>query len=93
MSERISELSSLRNLGGRSERWLNEIGIFTRADLERLGSVEIFRLLKQQGYPVSLNLVWAIEGALADQDWREIPSELKREIQRSLKGSISSKHE
>ena len=35
---RVSELSSLRNLGGRSEQWLNEIGVFTRADLEKIGS-------------------------------------------------------
>ena len=89
MTVRVSELSSLRNLGGRSEKWLNAVGIFTRADLEKLGSVEIFRLLKQQGYPVSLNLVWAIEGALADMDWRELPSEMKREILANLKGSIS----
>lgn len=80
MNERVSELSTLKNLGGKSEKWLNEIGVFTRAELERLGSVEIYRVLKVKGYPVSLNLVWAIEGALADIDWRNVPADLKAEL-------------
>ena len=83
---RTSELSSLRNLGGRSEHWLNEIGIFTRTDLERIGSVEIYRLLKERGYPVSLNLVWGIEGALADIDWRDLSDEFKASLRQQIKG-------
>ncbi len=61
MTTRRSEISDLRNLGGKSEEWLNAIGVFTRQDLERLGSVEIYRSLKEAGFPVSLNLVWGIE--------------------------------
>ena len=83
---RTSELSSLRNLGGRSEQRLNEIGIFTRVDLERIGSVEIYRLLKERGYPVSLNLVWGIEGALADIDWRDLSDEFKAGLRQQIKG-------
>lgn len=85
--KRASELSSLRNLGTRSEQWLNEIGVFTRADLERIGSVETYRILKEKGYPVSLNLVWGIEGALADIDWRELSDELKADLRQQIKGS------
>ena len=83
---RVSELSSLRNLGGRSEQRLNEIGIFTRVDLERIGSVEIYRLLKERGYPVSLNLVWGIEGALADIDWQDLSDEFKASLRQQIKG-------
>lgn len=89
VTKRKSEISSLRNLGGKSERWLNEIGVFTRADLERLGSVEIYRSLKRLGYPVSLNLVWGIEGALADMDWRELPEDLKAQVRSSLNKPIA----
>lgn len=85
MSERVSELSSLRNLGGASEKWLNDIGVFSREELERLGSVEVYRLLKERGYPVSLNLVWGIEGALADCDWRKLPEKLKAELRALIK--------
>ena len=73
-------VSELRNLGPRSAEWLAAIGVTTEADLERLGSVEVYRLLKTKGFPVSLNLVWAIEGAIADIDWRELPPELKAEL-------------
>jgi DNA transformation protein and related proteins len=73
-------VSTLRNLGSKSERWLNEIGVCSKEDLEKPGSIEAYRLLKQKGYPVSLNLVWAIEGALTDTDWRDLPSDLKAEL-------------
>ena len=85
--KRVSELSSLRNLGGSSEQWLNEIGVFTRSDLERIGSVEVYRILKERGYPVSLNLVWGIEGALADIGWRELSEEIKASLRQQIKGS------
>ena len=84
--DRVSDLSSLQNLGPTTEMWLNDIGIFTRADLERIGSVNIYRILKENGCPVSLNLVWAIEGALADLDWRELSDHLKAHLRRQIKG-------
>ena len=49
-------------------------------DLEALGSVNAYRLLKQHGYPVSLNLVYAIEGALRGMDWNRLPLALKTEL-------------
>lgn len=82
---RNSEIASLRNLGGKSEIWLNEIGVYTREDLEKLGSLEIYRILRQRGYPASLNLVYAIEGALADIDWRELSPNLKAELRTAIR--------
>lgn len=87
MSDRVSEISSLRNLGGKTERWLNDLGIFTRSDLERVGSVEAYRNLRERGYPVSMNLVWGIEGALADIDWRNLPEGLKAGLRRQIERS------
>lgn len=80
MSNRVSEIANLRNLGTKTEKWLNEIGIYGRKDLERFGSVEIYRILKNRGYPASLNLVYAIEAALMGIDWRELPPKLKAEL-------------
>lgn len=84
MADRVSKISLLRNLGGKTEQWLNEIGVFDREDLERLGSVEIYRLLRKRGHPASLNLVYAIEGALADLDWRYLPAELKADLKNAI---------
>lgn len=82
---RNSEIASLRNLGGKSEIWLNEIGVYTREDLEKLGSLEIYRILRQREYPASLNLVYAIEAALADTDWRELSPNLKAELRAAIR--------
>ncbi|MGH8807462.1 MAG: TfoX/Sxy family protein [Noviherbaspirillum sp.] len=65
-------LSDLRNLGPKSEQILTAIGIRTPAELAARGAVEAFIALKQSGQPVSLNALWAMEGALSGRDWREV---------------------
>lgn len=52
----------------------------TRRDLERLGAVEAYRRLREQDYPASLNLVYAIEGALRGITWNRLPLALKTEL-------------
>jgi len=81
---RVSEIAGLKNLGRQTEVWLNGIGIFTKADLERIGSVRIFQLLKSEGRSVSLNLVYAIEGAIIDTDRKKLPKELMTELKRQI---------
>ena len=49
--------------------------IHNRADLARLGSVQAFLQVKAAGQRPSLNLLWALEGALTGQDWRVIARE------------------
>jgi hypothetical protein len=82
MSESVSEL---KNLGPKSEAWLNEIGIFSKTDIERIGPVEIYRLLKQHGLPASLNLVYALEAMLMDIHWTKLPANMKLELKRAVK--------
>lgn len=76
-----TELARLKNLGPESARWLAEMGVTTRADLERLGPVGAYEVLRAEGYNASLNLVYAIWGALNDTDWRRIPPEVKARLQ------------
>lgn len=52
-------VENLRNLGTASAVWLREIGVHTRSDLERLGPVLAYRLVKQRLANTSLNLLWA----------------------------------
>ncbi|NWF68374.1 MAG: TfoX/Sxy family DNA transformation protein [Chloroflexi bacterium] len=40
------DLDTLKNIGPKTRQWLREIGVHTRADLERLGSVEAYRRMK-----------------------------------------------
>ena len=70
-------VENLRNLGATSAAWLREIGVHTREDLKRFGPVLAYRLV-QQGQPrCSLNLLWALAGALEDIDWRALSPEQK----------------
>ncbi len=71
------DLSALRNLGPRSAEMLAAVGIRTRDDLARHGAIGACRLLLAAGHPISLNMAYAIEGALMDCDWRRIPHEFR----------------
>ncbi|MEM9302282.1 MAG: TfoX/Sxy family DNA transformation protein [Pseudomonadota bacterium] len=66
-------MAALRGLGARSAAMLVAVGITSEAELRQLGSVAAFLRVAAngQGTP-SLNLLFALEGALTDRDWREI---------------------
>ncbi len=74
------KLRSLRNLGPKSAKWLAEVGLETRADLEQVGSVAAYRKVRASGSQVSLNLLYALEGALLDVHWNELPAPLKAKL-------------
>jgi DNA-3-methyladenine glycosylase I len=81
-------LAKLPNLGPQSSRWLAAIGVRTRRDLEKLGSIDAYRLLKAQGYPASLNLVYAIEGTLRGCEWNRLPAKLVKELKARAADSV-----
>ena len=49
-------IESLPNLGPKSSLWLRDAGITTIADLERLGPVAAYQLVRDRQPNVSLNL-------------------------------------
>lgn len=65
----------LPGLGPKSLAMLAAAGLHGRADLEKLGSVRVYLRVQAAGQNASLNLLWAIEGALTGQDWRVIARE------------------
>ncbi len=76
--------NKLRNLGPVSRRWLAAIGVVSRADLERVGSIGAYRLVRKQQRGASLLLLYALEAALLDVDWRKLPSDLKRRLREAV---------
>ena len=82
---------TLRNLGPKSAQLLSAIGITDRDHLARLGAIETCRRLRDAGQPVSLNMAYAIEGALMDCDWREIPHEFRDQLRRDWRHIASDK--
>jgi DNA-3-methyladenine glycosylase I len=81
-------LTQLRNLGPTSTRWLNAIGVHTRRDLEKLGSIDAYMILRAHGYRASLTLVYAIEGALRDCAWNKLPAKRKAQLKAAATDAI-----
>lgn len=65
-------ITSLKNLGPKSEVMLGQAGICTEEALRALGAVKAYALVKASGANASLNLLWALEGALSDRSWQEV---------------------
>ena len=61
-----------RNLGPTSSRYLQQMGVYTLGDLKSLGPVAVYVSLLQRHVKPSLNLLWAMMGAVEQRDWREI---------------------
>ena len=59
----------LRNLGARSEQMLAQIGVHSAQELRRRGPVRTFFELKRAGVTSSINMLWALAGAL--EPWPE----------------------
>lgn len=68
-------MNKLRGLGPKSIAMLKTAGIATAEELRALGSIQAYCRVKGAGCKPSLNLLWALEGALSDLDWREIAQE------------------
>lgn len=87
MTEEKSD-SGLKNIGPVSMEWLRAVGIASREDLERLGSVEAYRLVKAHGFNASLNLLYALEAALQDIHWTTLSPQTKAKLKAAAKAVI-----
>ena len=69
-------IRDLRNLGTRSEEMLATIGIRTADGLRKMGAVPAYVALKKAGTVNTLNMLWALSGALEPwpegTHWREV---------------------
>jgi DNA transformation protein len=62
----------LPNLGPKSSQMLAAAGIKTLAQLKKAGSVAAYARVKAVWPRASLNLLWALEGALCNQPWQDV---------------------
>jgi hypothetical protein len=83
----------MRNLGPASAGMLRAIGVHTADDLAGLGALTAFtRVRDEAGHRPSLNLLWAMEAALLDIDWRDLPPALMERRRHQL-GLELSEHD
>jgi DNA transformation protein len=62
--------AALPNLGPVSTAMLARAGITSLDALRALGAVETYRRVRRQSPRASLNLLWALEGALTQRPWQ-----------------------
>lgn len=79
------ELLGMKNLGKTSVQWLHAAGIHTVADLRRLGAIQAYRAVKVRGFRASKALLYALEGALSNRPWSELPQEYKDSLDTELR--------
>jgi len=73
-------IADLPNLGPKSCEMLQQAGILTATELRRVGAVEAYILVQRSGAEPTLNLLWALEGALRDVPWQEIAGAERRRL-------------
>ena len=75
MSKLPTAISELPNLGPKSQAVLMSANIRSVAELRRLGAVAAFVRAKGCDSSVTLNLLWALEGALSGLPWQVVARE------------------
>ena len=80
-------LSGLKNIGRVTERWLNGIGVFSEIDLRRLGAVKAYRMIRAMEPGATVNLLFALQGALMGVHWNRLSPPIRdlmvREVERA----------
>ena len=79
----------LRNIGPKSAAWLRQVGLRTEDDLRGIGALEAFMRVKRAGFKPSLNLLYALEGALVGCHWQEVPQERRAELLAAAEAAIA----
>jgi len=68
----MTRLADLPNFGPKSQQMLEQAELHTIEQLRELGAVRAYLQVKQRGGNASLNLLWAIEGALSGRHWQDV---------------------
>ena len=72
--------AKLRNIGPKSMAWLRQTGVRSLEDLKAVGALAAYVRVKRAGFRPSLNLLYALEGAILDCHWQDIPEERRSEL-------------
>lgn len=79
----------MRNIGPKSAAWLRQVGLRTPEDLADAGPLEAFMRVKRAGFKPSLNLLYALEGALCDCHWQEVPPARRAQLVEAAEAAIA----
>lgn len=78
-------IHKMRNLGPRCAEWLAQIGVHDEDDLRTLGAPTAYRELILRGVVRPHRMIlYALAGALADEDCLRLSKERKREFEEEV---------
>lgn len=77
-------LSQLKNIGKTVECRLNEIGIYSESDLEKVGPVRAYKWIKanypDKTIPICYYL-YSLQGALMGIHWDDLSAKIKKQLE------------
>lgn len=79
----------IKNIGPKSMAWLRQTGIRTLEELKITGSLSAYVRIKRAGFKPSLNLLYAMEGAILGCHWQEIPDDRRSELILAADAAVS----
>lgn len=82
-------MSTPLNVGPKSAAWLRQVGVRSREDLVEVGAVAAFVKCKRAGFRPSLNMLYALEGALLGCHWQKVPEARRAELQAQAEADIA----
>jgi DNA transformation protein len=81
---------AFERLGPRSREWLAGAGIDSIERLRTTGSVRAYAAVRRSGARPSLNLLWALEGALTGERWQDVAREHRTSLLLALEDELAS---
>ncbi len=85
-----ADIAALPNLGPQSQRMLAAAGIRSLRELQRLGAVAAYQRVRAAVPGASLNLLYALVGALEGLDWREVRRTRKLALLMALEAAATA---
>ena len=81
--------AKLRNIGPKSAAWLRQVGLRSLQDLQEAGAVGAYMKVRRAGFKPSLNLLYALEGALQECHWQEVPETRRQALVADAEAAIA----
>ena len=78
-----NSLKGARNIGPAILKRLNEIGVFSLADLAEMTTVKAYQLICERNPDKTISVcyyLYSLEGALLDIHWDDLPKDMKQDL-------------
>jgi len=76
----MERLRDLINIGVEVEKQLHEVGIYTKAELESIGSMEAWLRIQEIDSSACINRLMGLEGAIQNIRWHNLSEEDKSRL-------------